>query len=223
MITKPLTLILTLLFCSSGSVVSVENIELKEEYDEIKGKSDFEKYFVDKKRFVYKEVRYKGFIILNKVEKLRYDGAFRIQKSENENCYLEMISAITNIPLVYIGEYKLEYRVVFKSNGKMHKGKWKAKVYNVNMKHVGYSKREVINSREFDNEFSKAKRTTQFFDLNEKYIGQLILQDGPDYVEPKFQLKKIGKAMVPHISHELRKTTNIRPNYYNGLIYKINK
>ena len=76
--TNPIVLILTLLFCLSGSVFA--ELDLKEDFNKERGKKDFDKYFNDKKCFVYKQIdpsnynRQTG----NRDLKLRYDGAFTL-------------------------------------------------------------------------------------------------------------------------------------------------
>lgn len=194
-----------------------ENIEIKEELNESKADSEYKVYFHREEGFVYKPVNDNRNI--NPQKKIAYTGAFTIKKSDKENIHLKFISIFTKKPMSFIGVFKLEYRTVYITNNKFSYVKWKAKVYDGDMKHVGYCVREL--KRRAPNR--DGYTTNVFFDLKNEKIGNLHMRREKSYKEPPFIKKNINGVIVPQITVGLINKFLRNPHYYTGLIYKLDR
>ena len=219
--TKPITLILTLLFCLSGTIVAGkgEN-QTKDEFIETKSDLEYRQFFRREEGFVYRQINYKGNI--NNPFNIAYIGTFSIKRSDQKDLHLKLISYTTKKTVAFIGEFKLDYRSVFVLNDKLAYVRWRAKVYDNNKSHIGYCEKTLKRTKPNYPDQTIDKNTI-FKDLNNKQIGRLFVQQNEEYKDPKFIWKKINGLKVPYISSELHNKQKLTPHYYTGLIFKQSK
>ena len=211
-------LILTLFISFNYSVYSEDKKdEQKDELNEVKSDSEYEQFFHRQEGLVYKKAEYKK--NFSHPKKVLYSGAFTIKISNKKNVYLELTSIYTKKAVAFIGDFKLDYRSVYVFNNKLAYVRWKTKVYDSNMNHVGYCERVLIRSKagHSDNLVSKV---TKFLDLKNNKIGYLYMMLHKTHKKPLFVRKKINGVIIPQITQEIYGKYSGYPHYYTGLIIK---
>ena len=227
--TKPITLILTLLFCLSGSsngqttvkdgkrVYSVKEIK-KEESDLL-----MSKYFsvmegnVWKKTFRYIKSNKVGQALNGRETLTDYILYFNHRKSDDEKHEFVIKSFNTNTDEIFIGKLQCVFLSKWELNDSLAFVKWTAPYFNKAQKIIGSV---IIELNKSQNQLSPST-SYKFVDKNQKELARIIFMQSPSYKEPKFQWKKIGNKKTPCIPHPY--SAKASPHLFEGSFYKIKK